>query len=255
MGEAPADQPLLDYLAQRLIDNNWSLKKTIREIVLSRTYQLASTYDETSFNADPQNALCWRHNPPRLDAECLRDAILTTAGVLDLKPPVGSMVALAGDGAIAVGPGYMRINDVQFTNAAGVNRSVYLPALRDLEPDSMGLFDYPDSNAVNGAAPMTNVPSQAAVSAEQRLRARPGHAHGPARAQFTAFPGGPNQPRIREQRVNFAFQLAYGRGATAADQKTAADFFASTTAQQHDPHRIVGRFLSGCSTTPRNSAS
>ncbi len=233
MGEAPANQDLLDYLAGRLIDNKWSLKKTIREIVLSRTYQLASTYNEDDFTADPQNAWCWRHSPLRLDAESLRDEILMTTGQLDLRPPMGSLVAQVGDGAIGTGPAYMRINENQFINAAGVNRSVYLPALRDLEPDSMGTFDYPDTNAVNGARESTNVPSQALyllnndyvrVQAQRMgLRVR------------TAFPGGPNQPRIREQRVNFAFLLAYGRTATTSEQKAAADFFAGTAAQGITP--------------------
>ncbi|HVT83391.1 MAG TPA: DUF1553 domain-containing protein, partial [Phycisphaerae bacterium] len=225
MGEEPSNQGLLDYLAGRVIENGWSLKKTIREIVMSRTYQLASTYSEEGFAADPQNALNWRHSPLRLDAECLRDAMLATTGQLDLTPPVGSIVARAGDGSISGGPPFMRINENQFVNAVGLNRSVFLPAVRDIEPDSLAVFDYPDSNGVNGERESTNVPAQALYL----LNSDYVHAQAARMAGrvIAAFPGTIGQPRIRMQRVNLAFMLAFGRPPTADEQATAATFFAS----------------------------
>ena len=104
---------------------------------MSRTYELASTYSEDAYNVDPQNALLWRHAERRLDAECLRDAMLMSSGQLDLKPPTGSVVATVGDGAVGVGPQYMRINENLFINATGAYRSVYLPAIREVEPDAL----------------------------------------------------------------------------------------------------------------------
>jgi Protein of unknown function (DUF1549)/Protein of unknown function (DUF1553)/Planctomycete cytochrome C len=225
MGEAPSDQALLDFLANRLIDNNWSLKKTIREIVMSRTYQLSSTYTDESYQADPQNALCWRHNPVRLDAESLRDAMLSVSGQLDLKPPMGSMVAYAGDGAVSAGPNYMRINEMPFINAAGFNRSIYLPVIREVEPDAMGLFDFPDTNLVIGDRESTNVPSQALYLINND------YVHMQARRMgqriMAAYPGRIGQPRIQAARIDYAFRLAFGRNATPSEQKTATDFFAS----------------------------
>ena len=229
MGESPSNQNLLDYLALRLTDNKWSLKKTIREILMSRTYQLSSAYSDEDFNEDPQNALCWRHSILRLDAECMRDAMLMSSGELDLKPPTGSMVAVVGDGAIAAGPQYMRINDLQFINATSGNRSVYLPAVRDLEPDVMGLFDYPDSNAVNGARESTQVPSQALyLLNNDYVRSQ---ARRMAMRVMTTFPGGVNQPQVREARVGYAFQLAFGRTPTTEEQTAATAFFAKADPQ------------------------
>ena len=106
MGEAPANQALLDHLAVRLIENNWSVKKTIREIVLSHVYQLAGTYNDQDFAGDPQNSLLWRHSKRRLYAECIRDAMLQASGTLDLKEPLGSPVATSGDGVIGGGGPY-----------------------------------------------------------------------------------------------------------------------------------------------------
>lgn len=159
MGTPPTNPALLDHLATRLVANRWSLKATIRDIVLSRTYQLASTYDETNFTIDPQNAFLWRQNKRRLDAEYIRDAMLAASGQLDLKPPVGSAVALAKDGPIGSTGGFVRINEDLFINATANYRSVYLPIVRDLLPDALAVFDYSDASLVMGAREQTNVPA------------------------------------------------------------------------------------------------
>jgi hypothetical protein len=230
MGESPSDQKLLDFLANRLIDNGWSIKKTIREIVLSRTYQLAGTYDEADYAADPQNTLLWRHSKRRLNAECIRDAMLASSGQLNLKPPLGSMVASAGEGSIGAGPAYDRINEEQFVGATGNNRSVYLPAVRDVVPDSLAVFDYADSSVVTGARETTNVPSQALyllnsdfVRAQaKQLAARVAEAFPPP----SAGSGRAAILGLRQDRVNLAFRLTFGRPATLAELGMANQFFA-----------------------------
>src|SRR5439155_6002443 len=90
LGEQPTNQPLLDYLAVRFMDGGWSVKKLIRACVLSRAYQLASDHSDVNYAADPDNALVWRMNRRRLDAEAIRDAVLFVGGNLDLKRPHGS---------------------------------------------------------------------------------------------------------------------------------------------------------------------
>ncbi len=99
-GHLPSNQALLDTLAVEFRDGGWSVKKLVREIVLSHAYQLASTYDAKSFAADPENTLHWRMNKRRLDAECIRDAVLAASGQLEKTAPAGSAIALAGDGPI-----------------------------------------------------------------------------------------------------------------------------------------------------------
>jgi hypothetical protein len=216
MGESPSNQQLLDYLACQLIENGWSMKKTIRQVVLSHAYQLASSYDETDYATDPQNALIWRHSKHRLTAECIRDAMLASSGQLNLKQPHGSVVAVAGDGAIGAGPVYARINEATFADAASNYRSVYLPVARDVVPDSLSVFDYPDSTVVHGERETTNVPSQGLymlnndfVRAQARLV-----------AQRLGSSNGSDQDK-----VNLAFRLILQRPASDSDQKAAAAFF------------------------------
>ncbi len=244
MGELPSNQQLLDYLAERLIDNRWSIKKTIREIVLSHTYQLASTYDENDYGVDPQNTLLWRHSKRRLNAECIRDAMLVSSGQLNLKPLVGSMVAIAGDGAIGAGAAYDRINEEQFVGATGNYRSVYLPVVRDVVPDSLQVFDYADSTVVTGARETTNVPSQALYLLNNDfVRAQ---ARGLAGRLFEAYPpGAENQRSMRQDRVNLAFRLALGRPATGFEQTKAVEFFSRMTADQQIGPRAWTDFCLG----------
>jgi len=95
-GEPPSHPELLDYLALRFIDSGWSVKSLIRDIVTSRTYRISSEYNEAHHQVDPDNQLVWRANPRRLDAEAIRDAMLSISGELDTKPPNASLVAALG---------------------------------------------------------------------------------------------------------------------------------------------------------------
>src|SRR5262249_46324446 len=82
-GERPTHPELLDWLAQRFIDGGWSIKAMHREIVLSETYQLGSTYDEGAGGLDPEDHWLWRFPRRRLDAESIRDAMLAVSERLD----------------------------------------------------------------------------------------------------------------------------------------------------------------------------
>ena len=95
-GQMPSHPELLDYLAVRFVESGWSVKAVIREIVTSRVYRIQSTFNEQHHEYDPDNALVWRANPRRLDAEAIRDAMLTISGEIDFERPRASEVAKAG---------------------------------------------------------------------------------------------------------------------------------------------------------------
>src|SRR6185312_3799995 len=82
-GERPSHPELLDDLAARFVTNGWSLKWLHREIMLSATYQQASTHDARKHLLDPGNRWLWRMNRRRLEVEAWRDAMLAVAGTLD----------------------------------------------------------------------------------------------------------------------------------------------------------------------------
>jgi cytochrome c553 len=158
-GDRPANPELLDHLANRFIQDGWSIKKLVRAIVLTRAYQLGSEKTEAHKTIDPANKLVWRHSPRRLDAEEIRDATLLAAGTLDPKRPGPSpaqelkMVEMRDNG-----PEAASINKQADT---GTYRSVYLPLLRGVTPRSLEAFDPVEQTLVTGSRDSTTVPGQA----------------------------------------------------------------------------------------------
>jgi hypothetical protein len=158
-GERPSHPELLDDLTVEFVDGGWSVKKMVRQLVLSRTYRQASDYRDDAFRADPDNRLLWRASKRRLDAEAIRDAMLAASGELDLQRPAGSLVAKKiGDRPISL----IGLDPNLPVDLDGsLHRSVYLPVLRDRLPDVLDLFDFAEPSLVTGQRETTNVPLQA----------------------------------------------------------------------------------------------
>jgi hypothetical protein len=83
MGERPTNPELIEYLASTFVKDGMSIKKLHKAIMLSSVYQLGSQNDETNFAKDSGNRSYWRFNRRRLDAEELRDSVLSISGNLD----------------------------------------------------------------------------------------------------------------------------------------------------------------------------
>jgi hypothetical protein len=233
-GKKPGNQALLDFLAVKFQTPasaggyGWSVKKLARDIVMSHAYQLSSDYEPAAFAADPENAMHWRVSKRRLDAECIRDAMLSASQQLQLSPPMGSLLSQAGDGPIG-GPRFRPggVSEEQLTNSGGSTmvRSVYLPIARDVPPDALAVFDFSDASLVTGARDTTNVPSQAlfllnsdmAAAASRKLADR----------VMSAYPAGPNGGvgANLDQRVALAYWITLGRSPTQNERTAAWNFF------------------------------
>lgn len=156
LGDEPSHSELLDYLAvQFMNEDNWSVKKLIRSIVLSRTYQMSSEHNAGNYDKDPANKYLWRMERRRLDAEEIRDAMLAAAGTLDLERPAGSPVLELPNSQLKGGKGLGEIRKA--TNV----RSVYLPIVRGNVPEVLHVFDAADPSLVIGKRDVTTVPTQA----------------------------------------------------------------------------------------------
>lgn len=153
-GARPSHPELLDHLADRLVKNEWSIKKMIRDIVLSRTYQLHSQAEPEWFKVDPDNRLFARHLRRRMDAETLRDSILHASGAIDYSP--GQKSAIANLDVLI---------NTQPHHAASLHRphhhrSVYLCLMRHAPPSELAAFDLPDGVSVQGQRETTTLPTQ-----------------------------------------------------------------------------------------------
>jgi len=147
MGEKPSHPKLLDWLARRFVEDGWSTKKTIRRIVLSQTYRQNSRFRQSANRKDPENRLLWRQNRRRLDAELIRDAILSVSGQLDLT---------SGGPTIA-----KKVNSEFGFRYTSLRRSVYVPAFRNTLHPLLQVFDIADPNLVTGRRNSSTLPTQA----------------------------------------------------------------------------------------------
>ena len=211
-GQTPSHPELLDYLAVKFMEDNWSIKTLIRELVLTRTYQMSSTYNREAYNKDPENSLQWRHSPKKIDAEALRDSMLVVSGQLDYNRPLGSEIAWGGDNRV----GGFRPPRNNSSRERPINyRSVYLPAARDSLPEALALFDPADSNIVTGKREETNVPDQALYLMNNKFVIEQ------AEAMAMRINKG---AKTNNERVANAFNIAFARSATKNEVDEALAF-------------------------------
>ncbi len=149
--EAPSHPLLLDWLASEFIKSGWSTKALHRWILLSKTYQQASSPDLTqeekrrALEIDPDNRLLWHYSPQRLSFEMMRDSWLAITGELSTK--VGG-----------------RSGDLFAAAAQPQRRTMYASIDRQFVPGVLRMFDYanPDMHAPQRSE--TTVPQQALFS-------------------------------------------------------------------------------------------
>ncbi len=232
-GELPSHPELLDHLAVRFVASGWSVKQLIREIVLSRTYQLSVAADvrrltsnsdqsqslltsaATGHELDPDNRLFSHANRRRLDAESIRDAILIVSGELKLEaggPNIsGSKAINANDSSAGnIEYGY-KFEDTR--------RSVYTPAFRNNRLELFEAFDFGDINKVLGQRNTSTVATQALylmnhpwVMTQARLAAQ------------RALAGAGLDDATRLER---AYRVALGRPPDATERRLALEYVKS----------------------------
>jgi hypothetical protein len=164
LGEPPTHPQLLDFLADRFTASGggnapgWSLKRLIRELMLTSAYRMSSRPDPPADESDPDNRLLHRANLRRLEAEAIRDSLLAVSGRLDGRmfgPPVPVHLTpfMDGRGRPAVsGP----------LDSDG-RRSVYLAVRRTFPDPLLQTFDLPTPATTVGRRTVSNVPAQALV--------------------------------------------------------------------------------------------
>jgi hypothetical protein len=217
-GQPPSNPELLDHLATRFVTHGWSMKKLIREIMLSHVYQLASVHSAANYEADPANRLHWRMSRRRLDVHAIRDSVLFVSGSLDLSHPPNQVV-----------PTYPndRLNaDIarDWYDRTGNARTLYLPILRDLVPRELTVFDLPDPELVTGARNITTVPTQALYMLNSPFIAEQ------SRKVAERLPTPPEVSD--EKRLDHLYMLVLGRTPRELERRDALQFLAEFPASQ-----------------------
>ncbi|MEM1294694.1 MAG: PSD1 and planctomycete cytochrome C domain-containing protein [Verrucomicrobiota bacterium] len=160
-GEMPTHPELLDWLAVTFQEEDgWSLKKSLKRILLSATYRQSISIDLVGAKADPKNQLLWRHPGHRLNAETIRDQALAISGLLSRRmhgvhsrpfQPEGVWRKTAGN------------SETYYINSKGEDayrRGVYTIWRRNNHYPSFANFDAPDRGACVVKRDVSNTPLQ-----------------------------------------------------------------------------------------------
>jgi mono/diheme cytochrome c family protein len=193
-GQPPSNPELLDHLAVRLMDNSWSIKSLVREIVCSSTYRQSAVSDAKNAQADPSNELLWRMNRRRLTVEQWRDTVLFTSGQLQ-----------SGGG-----------KSLDLDNPTNLHRTLYARISRLKLNDLLMQFDYPDPNVHAERRSVTNTPVQKLFVLNSPFML--------AQAKALANRLTADAPDSDEARIEHAYQLLFARSPNPTELKLGIEF-------------------------------
>ncbi len=164
-GELPTHPELLDWLAVDFQSHSWNIKRLVKQIVMSATYQQSSTVTSAAQQVDPENIYLSRMSRIRIPAEQIRDQVLASAGILN--PEIGGPsvktyqpkglweVATSGRGSL--------MNYIQDHNQDLYRRGMYVFIKRTVPPPTMLIFDASNRDQCEVQRGRTNTPLQALV--------------------------------------------------------------------------------------------
>ena len=158
LGSTPTHPELLDYLAMEFMRDDWSVKRMIKRMVMTRTFGLSNAPADEARKRDPNNDLLHSFRIRRLSGEEIRDAILQTSGELDTTMygpsiPIHLTEFMQGRGR----PG----NSGPLDGAR--RRSIYIETRRNFLNPMMLAFDMPIPFNAIGRRNVSNVPAQALI--------------------------------------------------------------------------------------------
>ncbi len=139
--DTPVHRDVLDQLAVTFMEDDWSVKRLIRSIVLSSVYRQSSNIRPAAVDRDPENLLLWRAERRRLDFEAMRDSLLVASGQLD-RTVGGASVQIANE-------------------SPSQRRTLYAFIDRQNLPGLFRTFDFASPDIHSPERPETVVPQQA----------------------------------------------------------------------------------------------
>jgi hypothetical protein len=206
-GTWPTHPELLDWLAHDFRTNGWEVKRLVRQIVLSQTYQQNTKADEALRQRDPYNLLLARQNRYRLDAELVRDNALAISGLLVQQVGGKSVKPYQPAGYWAM----LNFPAREWQNDQGgdlYRRGLYTYWCRTFLHPSLRAFDAPTREECTVERPRSNTPLQALVLLNDPIYVEASRAFA---ERLLSTPGS------SAERAHRAIRLAVQRPASAAE--------------------------------------
>lgn len=213
-GEQPSHPELLDWLAIDFVESGWDVKRCLKQIVMSATYQQSSRVNPDKLAADPDNRLLARGPRFRLDAEIIRDQALAVSGLL-IEKIGGKSVKPYQPAGLWKPVGFGGSNTSVFVQDKGeklFRRSMYTFWKRTVPPPSMATFDAPDRETCAVRRARTNTPLQALVLMNDVQYVEAARKF----AERVLSEGGSSV----EERVTFAFRSVVARRPNSAEMQS-----------------------------------
>jgi hypothetical protein len=214
-GDRPTHPELLDWLASEFAERGWSIKEIHRLIMLSSVYRASGVADQKSLAEDPENHLLSRMPRRRLDADSLRDSILSVAGTLNLKMGgVGVIPPLTKEEILAA-----RFPNLWPANpdpAEHNRRSIYLQMKRSLTLPLLQIFDAPDT--------ATSCPRRERSTVAPQALALMNGEFAVAQAEQFALRIRKSAGDSPDAEVESGWKMAFGRSPDATERQTALDY-------------------------------
>ncbi len=217
-GDRPSHPELLDWLAIMFKERGWSWKAMHRLILTSNAYRQASRFDSRAAAKDPENRLVWRMNPRRLEAEILRDGILSISGKLNPKMGGPGFYPRIDSSVISTGSRPRWPLDVK-EGADEWRRSVYIFVKRSVLVPLIEVFDCPVTTVSAPTRSVSTVSPQAlALLNNEFVLEQAGYF-----AERVAREAGP----APNDQIARAFEIALGRRPSAKEMRWSLEFIKS----------------------------
>ncbi|GAB2557046.1 PSD1 and planctomycete cytochrome C domain-containing protein [Spirosoma aerophilum] len=164
-GDLPSHPALLDWLAVDFMDHGWDIKRLVKQMVTSATYRQSAVITPEKLAADPDNILLARGPRYRIQAEFIKDLVLSSSGLLN--PTIGGpsvkpyQPAGLWEGATS-GRGLLSVYN-QDHGSSLYRRGMYTLIKRTVPPPSMAIFDASNRDLCEVKRLKTNTPLQALV--------------------------------------------------------------------------------------------
>jgi len=165
-GSLPTHPELLDFLAVKLMEENWDLKQLTKYIAMSATYQQTTRTTQDLLKKDPENRLLARAPRLRLAAETIRDQALAVSGLLNKTVGGPSVKPYQPEGIWEETTGGGGGSTARYIPSTGKNlyrKSLYTFWKRTVPPPSMMTFDAASRDLCSVKREETNTPLQALV--------------------------------------------------------------------------------------------
>ena len=164
-GDLPTHPELLDWLAADFMEHGWDIKRLVKQILMSATYRQSAKTTPEKISKDPENTYLSRGPRNRLQAEFIRDLVLSSSGLLvktiggpSVKPyqPQGLWEnATSGRGVLAT--------YIQDHGDSLYRRGIYTFIKLTVPPASMVMFDASNRDQCEVRRLKTNTPLQALI--------------------------------------------------------------------------------------------